>query len=184
MRSNYSPYTFNIIPPDIYEKAGVRRTALFTGILAIIYIACMLFLGSIFANVYSVITQIFPLTFELSEIIYQIVNMVSYVLMMAVPFLIYALIVKIPLKVALPLKMPRLSLAIPAVPITLGASVVGVVISGVLLSAFEIFGFSYNVATDDVPQTVIARVLYIISLSVLPAIDAKSSCLIFEPSSL
>lgn len=175
-QNNYSPYTINVIPPDTYERAGVRRTAFFVGILLLMYFGISKAVGSFFGIVYVFVNSYFSLSPSLNEIFYQIINMLSYIVGITLPFIIYLLIVKIPLKFAIPLKRPRASLAIPAIPITLGLSVVGIIVASVFVTFFETFGLSYNVPLGDTPQSWVARILYIIYLSVLPAIFEEITC--------
>ncbi len=178
MAEHYSPYTINIIPPDFYEKAGVKRTAKLVGILLCLYVAFRYAISFAFAFFYSAVLEVSPMFFTtaVGEIVYQIINIISYIIMVFAPFLIYAFLVKIPPKAALPFSRPRLSLIIPAVPITLGASVLGIMAASILLTAFTSLGLNYNVSADPTPNSVVAKVLYIISLSVLPAIFEEIAC--------
>lgn len=176
MQQNYSPYTFKVIPPDIYEKAGVRRTSLFVGILLLMYVGFMFLSSSVFGTIYAFLSAYTSLSQTANEIIYQVINILSYVFSFFLPFLIYAFMVKIPFKAALPFKRPRASLAIPAIPVTLGASVIGVTVSSVFLTVFSMFGLSYDVPLNQEPTTAVAKILYVISLSVLPAIFEEIAC--------
>ena len=167
--NGYSPFSYQIFPPEYFEKKAVRKTALFTGILIVLYVLSSLFVSGF--------TQGFFTVFELSvnttaqkETIEQISFIVTYVITMALPFFVFMLLTKIPVKTAFPLRKPRPSLALPAIPLTLGMSVIGFLISSILLSLFMNFGLSYNVPPVAAPTTTFATVLYLLSMSVLPAI--------------
>ena len=178
MGEHYSPYTINIIPPDFYEKAGVKRTAKLVGILLCLYVAFRYAISFAFSFFYGTVLAVSPTFFTtpIGEIVYQAVNIVMYIIMVFAPFLIYAFLIKIPRKAALPFSRPRLSLIVPAVPITLGASVLGIMAASVILTAFASIGLEYNITPDPTPNSVVAKVLYIISLSVLPAIFEEIAC--------
>ncbi len=167
--NGYSPFSYQIFPPEYFEKKAVKKTALFTGILIVSYLLVSIYSGTI-------IQIIFPfLNFDVStvasgETAEQIVFMITYLVTIIIPFGIFALLTKIPLKVAFPIRKPRPSLLIPSVPLTLGTSVIGIFISSALVLFFGIFGLSYNVEPIAVPTTTTAKIIYLISLCVLPAI--------------
>ena len=167
--NGYSPFSYQIFPPEYFEKKAVKKTALFTGLLIILYLAVSFYLGTIIQAVISLMNLDLT-TVARAETADQIVFMITYLLTMIIPFVIFALFTKIPLKVAFPMRPPRPSLAIPAVSLTLGTSVIGIFSASVLMVFFSLMGLSYEVTPIAVPTTTVAKILYLISLSFLPAI--------------
>ena len=89
---------------------------------------------------------------------------------MVLPLIPMALIVKIPLRVAIPMRRVPARVAIPGVMAAFGVSVAGIIIASVLLTFFQSMGLSYDVSMPPIPNTEIGRVMYLVILSVLPAI--------------
>lgn len=167
--NGYSPFSYQIFPPEYFEKKAVRKTALFTGILIVLYVLSSLFVSGFIQGFFTVFKFSVGTTAQ-KETIEQISFIVTYVLTMALPFFVFMLLTKIPAKTAFPLRKPRPSLALPAIPLTLGMSVIGILISSILLMLFSFLGLSYNVPPVAAPTTTFATVLYLLSMSVLPAI--------------
>ncbi len=169
--NGYSPFSYQIFPPEYFEKKALKKTALFTGLLFVLYLASSLFVGT-FSLMLPGILKMDVTTVAGAEAAEQLANMVSYILTIITPFGIYMLCTRIPVRVAFPLRRPRLSLALPAIPLTLGASVIGIIIASVLMTMFASLGLDYDLssATLPVPTTPVAQVLYLICISVLPAI--------------
>ena len=168
--NEYSPFSYQIFPPEYFEKKAVRKTALLVGVLIFLYVLTSFyaeFLIIAVASLFNLNTYTTQVAQENAE---QIIFMLTYALTMIIPFGIYALLTKIPLKVAFPMRKPRPSLALPAVPLTLGVSVIGIFLSGLMLTFFSIFNLSYDVPAMPTPTTTVAKILHLISMSVLPAV--------------
>ncbi len=169
--NGYSPFSYQIFPPEYFEKKAIRKTALFTGLLFVMYLASSFFIGTV-VGFFTVFFNVDVTTASSAETVQQIIFMITYLLTMIIPFGVFTLINKIPLKAAFPMRAPRPSLALPAIVLTLGASVIGIMLASALINLFALFDLNYDVssAAMDVPSTPFAKVLYLISLSVLPAI--------------
>lgn len=95
-----------------------------------------------------------------------VIELVSYILSYTVPFILYAVIISIPKKVAFPTKAPKPSIALSAVFIGLGVSVIGSWLSQGIYAFMSMFGV-YPISPDfSSPSEPVAAVINIVMLTV------------------
>ena len=99
----------------------------------------------------------------------QAINIISFVLLLLLPFLVYRALVHIPFRAAFPFRKVRLSIALPAVFIGLGASAVGVFFSRYFQNAVGFFGFIPIMKHIVYPVNLLPAILFCIYTVVLPA---------------
>lgn len=111
------------------------------------------------------------LRYETWDLIEQASQVTAYVLGFWVPILFIATMIRIPWNVAFPMRRPRASLAIPAIFICLGASMLGSILSNMLSYTIEtVFDVVPIMPEMPIPEGIAANVVYILSMTLLPAI--------------
>lgn len=111
------------------------------------------------------------LPYAMWELIGQTEELVSYILCFWIPTAFMVSLIGIPAKAAFPLKRPRASIAVPAVFVCLGASMLGTYASNFLATIlYRLFGVVPVMMDMPVPEGLAANILYVISLVVAPAI--------------
>ena len=151
------------------EKRALKRTALSVGLSIIIYFVSSFAMSIGLAYPTSYLLERVT-TVEAYDVVYEIYIMLSYLLPMVLAILPIAILTQIPLRVAIPMRRVPARVTVPSVMFILGCSVIGVLITSVLLTFFQSAGLGYNVEMPPVPQTDIGIVLYLITMSILPAI--------------
>lgn len=107
----------------------------------------------------------------LQNLLDQSLTMAVYLLVFWIPTLILIRWIRIPTSVSFPLRRPRASIAVPAVFVCLGASVLGQLLSGGIAVFMEsIFGLTPTMPDMSNPVGVGSNVVYVISMTFVPAI--------------
>ncbi len=100
------------------------------------------------------------------EFVSELISTVCYLVQFLVPFCVYCAVMHMPSAVAFPSRIPDSSIALPAVPIALGVSVIAGTSVGVVQQVFQQFGV-VPVAPDYAPPgNMAAFVLYAVQLAV------------------
>lgn len=97
------------------------------------------------------------------------VTLITYILSLAVPFGIYALCIKIPLGVALPFRKTRCDITVGGIFVGLSAGIVASYATSYLEQALGLFGIGISMPDVGVPQALPAKILYIATLTIVPA---------------
>lgn len=108
---------------------------------------------------------------ELRWLIDESTDMVSYILAfwLATLFILYR--TKVPVHTAFPLRLPRVSLCIPAVGIALGVSVIGAMLSGLLSTLiYSISGKTPVMPDMPLPEGLAANIVYVFYIVAAAAI--------------
>jgi len=163
---------FTPLPAAIRERRALRRYANSIGIAFIGYLVLASVLPALTA---SLITVYFP-RFRyfnsgsfLPDFMYQTISFFCTILAMGIPFAVYAASIHIPFRRAVPLKMPQLSIVIPAAFICLGASAVAAVSSSVIQAILSNIGLYAPGNVEPMPVEQTTSVLYLINSVLLPA---------------
>lgn len=151
------------------EKKELKRTALAIGLSVIIFFVSSYLAGYALAVPTSYLLQMVP-TVELYDVVYELYTAIIYALPLLLAMIPIPLLTRIPRRVALPMKKPQARVAVPGIMAALGSSVIGITIASILLALFQTAGLGYDVPTPPVPETNIGVLMYIFTLSVLPAI--------------
>ena len=173
MEYNFFDYESFIIKQN--EKRALKRTALAIGLSAIIYFVTSFFSGVVIGLPASYLLQQ-ATTIEMYDVVYEAYTMLCYLLPMVLAIIPIAVLTKIPSRVALPMRRVPARVTIPSVMLILGCSVIGLFITSILLTIFQSTGLGYDVQMPPVPQTDIGIVMYLITVSVLPAIFEEILC--------
>lgn len=163
---------FTPLPAVARERHALRRSANSIGIAFIGYLILATLLPSLMAalvTVYLPQFRYFNSSGFLPDIIYQGITFFTTILAMGIPFAIYAASIHIPVKRAIPLKMPELSIILPAVFICLGASTVASVSSSMIQNILSNLGLYAAGNVDALPVERTTSVLYLINSVLLPA---------------
>ncbi len=163
---------FTPLPAVIRERHSLRRCANSIGIAFIGYLALAAVLPSLMA---SLITVYFP-QFRyfnsgsfLPDTLYQGITFFTTILAMGIPFAIYAASIHIPVRRAVPLRMPELSIVLPAVFICLGTSTVASASSSVIQAVLSNIGLFAPGNVEPMPAGRTTTILYLVNSVLLPA---------------
>ena len=163
---------FTPLPAAIRERHALRHCANSIGIAFIGYLVLATVLPALMA---SLITVGFP-QFRyfnsgsfLPDFLYQTISFFGTILAMGIPFTIYAFSIHIPLKRAIPLKMPQLSIVIPAAFICLGASTVASASSSIIQTILSNVGLYAPGNVEAMPAEQTTTILYLVNSVLLPA---------------
>jgi len=167
MENNFFDYESYMIAER--ERTALKRTALAIGLSVIIFFVSSYLAGYALATPTYYILESVP-TVELYDVVYELYTALIYALPLLLAIIPIPLLTRIPLKVALPMRKPQARIAVPGVMAALGSSVIGITIASALLTLFQTAGLGYDVPTPPVPETNIGILMYIFTLSVLPAI--------------
>lgn len=97
-------------------------------------------------------------------------EVISFTVITGVPILILRPWIGIPARVAYPMRAPRATLLIPAIFVSLGAVVLGMLLSSFVAASMEgIFGLTPIMSDLPTPKGIPATVLYFISLTFIPS---------------
>lgn len=101
----------------------------------------------------------------------EAVNLAAYVLGFWVAIVFIAALIKIPFSVAFPMRRPKASITIPSVFVALGASIVGSMLVSWLTVLLEAALHVTPIMPDSpIPIGIGANIIYVVSLTVAPAI--------------
>lgn len=151
------------------EKKALRRCANAIGISMLAYLALSYLIPDIISLASVMLLPLYGLSS--SQAYYQLIGILSTVIAMGLPFFIYAVSIRIPVRRALPLQMPPLSLLIPSIFLTFGATAVASFASGILQNLLYFLGIYAPGNLGELPTTTAsATVVYLISSTLLPAV--------------
>lgn len=166
-------YGFTPPPPQVSEKRTIRLYANAIG-LAII---CMYLLQIILPNIlfsgielvssilgYSSSYYLFPIA------IYDIMDAITYTVALLLPFGLYCVFLKVPTETALPLRAPNMKVAVPAVMVAMGVSVIGSFSANMVSGFMYSIGIYTGVPDIGVPFGAMEILFYFINFAVLPAL--------------
>lgn len=103
-------------------------------------------------------------------IAYELYNAAISVLSILTPLAVILMILRIPIQRALPLEVPPPRLAVPAVPLMLGVSCLEIMVSILLTQFLAILGLQPVSYESPLPITLGASLVYLLRVSVLPAV--------------
>lgn len=169
----YGPYGY---PPPLspYEldrhRRPLRRWSNIIGVglllVNVMMFAIVMLLSSLFYN-----PTFFDLSQEHLDLIDQAMQLVAHSISFWIPTLIVMTWIKIPPAVAFPLRAPKPSILIPAVFVSLGASVLGSIVVTIISGLFEgVTGLIPTAPDFSMPEGIAANIVYVISMIVSPAI--------------
>lgn len=165
-------YGFAPPPPHVNERHLIRS---YSSALGVSVLCFLLLSPALYTLVYQFLLRLPGVAAEggpgfQTAVVEELATGVSYALALTIPFYFYCRYVRIPGQRALPLQAPNWSLAIPAIPICLGVSVVGAFATGLIAVVFGAFGL-LPVAPDlSAPYGMVAIGLYFIRSAILPAL--------------
>lgn len=172
-RPTPQPYHYTP-PPAPYQlepyKRPLRRWANVVGgaVLLIQVVMLVVYKGLYYAFSLIDTNNLAPAVLDLID---QSNQLISYVLGFWIPIAFVIGMIKIPANVAFPMRRPRLNLLVPAVFVCLGASMVGSLLTGIVTVLSEtLFGLTPIMPDMAIPQGAAANVVYIISMTLAPAI--------------
>ena len=152
------------------EKKALRRCANAIGIAMLAYLALTYLVPDVISLASTILLPSIYGSF-FSQTFYQILGILSTIISMGLPFFIYAVSIRIPVRRALPLQMPPLSLLIPSIFLTFGATAVASFASGILQNLLYFLGIYAPGNLGELPTTTAsATVVYLISSTLLPAV--------------
>lgn len=151
------------------ERLALKRTALAIGLSFIIYVLASWSVGYLLSFPASQLLAIVP-NIELYDVVYESYVGLCYLIPILLSIIPIALIVKIPFHVAIPMRRVPARVAIPGGMAVFTSTVAGILLVSVLMSMFRTAGLGYDVPSSPVPNTEIGRIMYLIIVSVLPAI--------------
>lgn len=98
-------------------------------------------------------------------------ELLVYVIMFVIPIAVMKLWIGIPSRVAFPMRRPRASVALPAIFVCLGTSVIGMFLYGIISTIIKmLFGVEPYMPQSPLPIGIPAAIAYFIRLAVAPAI--------------
>ena len=159
----YNPYAE---PEWKREKKRIRGASNGIGLASIGYVAISFAASSAMYMALTMLMRFTSIDFEAAE---WIMTLGIYIISLAVPFGIYMLCIKMPLGVALPFRKPKADLAAGSLFVGLGVGVVASYASAYLQAGLEVFGIGITMPEYDVPQSLPALILYILTMTVAPA---------------
>lgn len=107
--------------------------------------------------------------FSLSTTVGIIVNILIYIVCLFLPFSLYLIIRRRPVKELMSFKAPKASGVVYALFITLALSVIGEIITVIILSILNKFGISPKELNIEMPSGTLNIILFIIMIAILPA---------------
>lgn len=167
-------YTENIQPNIYYEqpfqpprdyKKPIRNYANIVGTGLILMLATSFVVSLIMFIPFSAI----PDALDSRGMLYQVLNAVSYIAMFVVPIFVIQKLSKMSTARAFPLKAASPGVVFGAVGISLGAVVIGSIITGLLYNAVSLTGYEPVYPDMPTPRGLPANILFFISIAVLPA---------------
>lgn len=168
-----SGYGFASPPPIISERRMLRSysTSLGIAILAFLF-GSSLFYRPIYGLLRSLdrFIRLSPLPTVSAPTLAEMASGFSYLVALLLPFLVYTRHIRMPLHLALPMRAPNWRITLPAIPIALGVTVVGVFSSMAIGVVLSFFGLLPTAPDFSAPTAVETGIVYFINSAVFPAI--------------
>lgn len=166
--SNVCGYGFTPPPKDVVEKRNLRFTGNMIGFVVVISFGLMQIMPG---TLQSIASSFVAGSIRSNAFVVQLLNMCSYLLCLLTPFLLYAVLMKFPLRTGIHYRKPDFGVAVPAMLIGLGVSMVGTTFSSMLSGIFSWFRLVPITPNFSTPTGFDAStVLYIINIAILPAL--------------
>lgn len=170
----YQPPPPAYTPPPSYllapYKRPLRRWANVIGVSIVMIQVLMQLIYQLLILAFSFV-DLGTLRPETLDLLDQSSMLVSYLLSFWIPVVFIAAMIKIPAHVAFPMRRVSPSLLLPAVFVCLGMAMVGSMATGVVTVICEtVFGVTPTMPAMSIPAGVGANIVYIISMSLAPAI--------------
>ncbi len=164
----YNPY---VEPLWKKEKRKIRTAGNGIGLAMLGYIAITAFVSAI---LFLLIDIFYPAAnihglFYVTETAELIFTTAVYIFSLLIPFVIYVLCIKMPFKVAFPFRKAKADLTIGGIFIGLGTCILASYVVAYLQLGLEYIGIGITMPEYEIPETVPGLVLYIISLTIIPA---------------
>ena len=159
-------YSFSVCPPHIAEKRLIKKQATMLSFCMVLMFFISFFIQTMLSGILTFANP--QLLFN--ELIQEIIVTISYVVSVTVPFCIFGAYTKIPVDAALRRREVPVPLTLASLGVTLGVSVVGMYASMAVTGFFSQLGISFEVGFSDFPVNYGAMVLYVINMTIVPAI--------------
>lgn len=163
-------YQYVTPPPERVQAGQLRTAASWLAVAILIHLVFSAFLPAIFTMLFSGFLALGSIGGHYSvytmDSLNQFVNLLSYLLSYLVPFWLYLQFVRMPLRAALPLRVPRASLAVPGVFAGLGAAAVGALCVQAVSFVCALMGVLPISPDFSAPTGVMANVWYVLTLVV------------------
>lgn len=166
------PYPQYYPPPKNPWLKPIRRNANVACLCLMLVILLGMFTMPVFSGISDFLIKtldiISPSIISLLE---TTAELLTYTIMFAAPIAIMRLWIGIPTRVAFPMRQPRAVIALPAVFVCLGVSVVGMILYGIITYVLQrMFGVEPYLPASPLPIGPVAAAVYFIRLAVAPAI--------------
>lgn len=102
-----------------------------------------------------------------STFVIEFINTLASALALALPFILFAFLCRIPLRVVLPLRRFPCSIGIPAVFVSLGASVIGLSASTLLSFFLSFLGVAPVMGSLSIPSQASAAILFVLRITLI-----------------
>lgn len=168
--SCYTPgYGFKPCPPHIVEKRMIKRCATVLAFCVVFMLFLSFFVGTVLMGGVRFFSTLINIK-GYNEIAIEVVSLITFVISIGVPFAFFGAYTKIPVSVALCKRKVSPLVTFASVGCALGASVVGIYASIMVSYVFSIFGISFSNSLSEIPSNYGALIIYIVNMTVIPAI--------------
>jgi len=162
-------YGFSTRPPIIIERGLIAKCSAAVVLCLVAHMFLSSFLTEFFIDCFFTLLPMnyYPL---LSDAVTQLAQILAYALSLTIPFLIYSMYIKIPLSAALPFRPVSAGLLLGTTFASLAVSLVALYASDITRYLFWFLGISFYEPLTVLPSDILGTVLYIINMTILPAI--------------
>ncbi len=167
---------FTPSPPVITERRMLQWCANGIGFAIIFFVIFSFTLPNVvlgFIRIFNPYLHVYKDGTVLSPFITQLVDLISGNLALLLPFLLLAFIYRAPFSQILPFRHFHSSIAVPALFISMGASVIGFAASVMLSSFLSLFGVMPVMSDFSIPEEPAAAFLFLLNLTVLAPITEE-----------
>lgn len=161
---NYSPFNYQ----KEYEVKRLRKTSSGLGIFVFSYLLIIIFLTTALSTVFTIISPDGKLLNENTPLFLLDIFISAFAAF--IPSLFYFLFSGASISDTIKVKYVKLNTLIPLVALGLGVAMFSNTVSGIVESNFSIFGLQNNVTFSKATNSVLEKVLYIIAVSLVPAL--------------
>lgn len=164
----YTPY---VEPLWKKEKRKIRNSGNGIGLASLGYLALSLGLAVVFMLLAEISNMFFGIRIDIfeNETALWSYTIFTSVISLLVPFIIYALFLKMPVSVAIPFRKMSADLAVGAIFVGLGASVVASYATEGLATVLETVGIGITMPEMEMPVGFVGKILYAVSFTLVPA---------------
>lgn len=161
---NYSPFDYQ----KEYEVKRLRKTSSGLGIFVFSYLLIIIFLTTALSTVFTIISPDGKLLNENTPLFLLDIFISAFAAF--IPSLFYFLFSGASISDTIKAKYVKLNTLIPLVALGLGVAMFSNTVSGIVESNFSIFGLQNEVSFSQPTNSVLEKVLYIIAVSLVPAL--------------